>query len=436
MPRPGWCRLCTLALWSVMGFGLAAPLDIAHAAQQQPKVTVHQRALEPGEVQLMVGRGDTVLFESALNLDEEIAVIVEFSAPALLAPGAMPGVPAQQMMQFDSDLPRLEGELSRVRPALYQAGLSRIDHRYSRVFNGVALRARRRLLIEIGDLRYVARVHPDREVRTVLSESVPLIGADKLWETLGIRGEGTVIGIIDTGIDYTHPALGGGLGPSFKVIGGYDFVNDDSDPMDDHGHGTHVAGIAAGHGSEVIGVAPEAQLLGFKVLSAGGWGSFSDVIAGIERAVDPDQDPNTDDAADVINLSLGGPGDPDDPVSQAIDNVTAAGIVAVVAAGNSGAYQTIGSPGTARTAITVGATTKSDDIAWFSSRGPNTKTMSIKPDLAAPGYSISSAALGGGTIAFSGTSMATPHVAGLSALLRQLHPQWTPAMIKAALMQT
>ncbi|MCK5234119.1 MAG: S8 family serine peptidase, partial [Candidatus Aenigmarchaeota archaeon] len=133
-----------------------------------------------------------------------------------------------------------------------------------------------------------------------------------------------------------------------KVIGGYDFVNDDNDPMDDNGHGTHVAGTAAGNGS-LKGVAPDAKLLAYKVLDAYGSGSSSDVIAGIEQAVN--------DSADVISLSLGSSGNPDDPASVAVDNAVDAGVVVVVAAGNSGPYaQTIMSPGTARNAITVGAT--------------------------------------------------------------------------------
>ena len=223
-----------------------------------------------------------------------------------------------------------------------------------------------------------------------------------------------------------------------KVIGGYDFSNDDADPMDDHGHGTHVAATAAGNGS-LKGVAPDAKILAYKVLNAYGSGSMSDVIAGIERAVN--------DSADIISLSLGSSGNPDDPTSVAVDNAVDAGVVVVVAAGNSGPYaQTIMSPGTARNAITVGATDDSDIIADFSSRGPVVwgNSSIIKPDVVAPGVEICAAQYGSAWsdslcidnehVSISGTSMATPHVAGLSALMLQAYPGWSPADVKSAIM--
>ncbi|RLJ06743.1 MAG: hypothetical protein DRP12_03580, partial [Candidatus Aenigmatarchaeota archaeon] len=251
------------------------------------------------------------------------------------------------------------------------------------------------------------------------------------------------IAILDTGIDYTHPDLGGCTQAGFlagncsKVIGGWDFVNQDSDPMDDHGHGTHCAGIAAGNGT-LKGVAPEARLLAYKVLDEYGAGYWSWVISGIEQAVK--------DGADIISMSLGGPGDPDDPVSQAVDEAVDAGVVVVVAAGNSGPlYETLGSPGVARKAITVGASDKSDTLAGFSSRGP-TSIGTIKPDILAPGVNICSArwdeawkgkeCIDDKHVEISGTSMATPHVAGLVALIKQMHPDWTPDEIKMVLRST
>ena len=139
--------------------------------------------------------------------------------------------------------------------------------------------------------------------------------------------------------------------------------------------------------------------------------------------MDPDNNPSTDDAVNIISMSLGGPGDPDDPMSQAVDNATAAGIICVIAAGNSGDYQTIGSPGCARTALTVGASDDNDNIAYFSSRGPSNKIFAVKPEIVAPGVFINSTKLGGGYIEYSGTSMATPHVAGCAALILQIHPE-------------
>ena len=130
-----------------------------------------------------------------------------------------------------------------------------------------------------------------------------MVRAVDVWNS-GLRGQGTSIAIIDTGIDYTHPNLGGCFGTGCKVIGGYDFANRDNDPMDDNGHGTHCAGIAAGKGS-LNGVAPDAKLYAYKVLDFNGGGDFSDVIAAIGRAMDPNGDGNFSDRVDVISLSLG-----------------------------------------------------------------------------------------------------------------------------------
>jgi len=146
-----------------------------------------------------------------------------------------------------------------------------------------------------------------------------------------------------------------------KVVDGYDFVNNDLDPMDDNGHGTHCAGIAAGNGS-IKGVAPNAKLYAYKVMDSSGSGYTDDILAAIERAADPNQDNDTSDHVDVISMSLGGSGDPFDALSQAVDNAVDAGVVVVVAAGNDGPEPgTIGSPGCARKAITVGAIYKEND---------------------------------------------------------------------------
>lgn len=331
---------------------------------------------------------------------------------------------------------------------LHALGVGATKRAYRHAFNGVALEAAPDSLNSLRALPFVEAVYPDVEVRAALDTSVPHIGASQAWTTYGVTGAGVRVAIIDTGVDYAHADLGGCLGAGCKVIGGYDFVNDDTNPADDHGHGTHVAGIVAADGA-LKGVAPDASLVAYKVLNAGGSGWSSDIIAAIDTAADPDGNPATDDGAHVINLSLGGWGDPDDAMSQAIDNVTQQGVVAVVAAGNSGPYeQSIGSPGTARRAITVGATDDNDAIARFSSAGPVVWPGGalLKPDIVAPGVSICSArwatawpgneCVDAQHVALSGTSMATPHVAGVAALLRQQHPGWSPTQIKLALRNT
>lgn len=310
------------------------------------------------------------------------------------------------------------------------------------VLNGLAVTVQSRDAQRIEALPGVASVHRDYQVQADLADSVPLIGADEVWTMTGpgghpVTGEGIDIAILDTGVDYTHPDLGGCFGAGCKVVDGYDFVNADGDPMDDHGHGTHCAGIAAADGT-VTGVAPDASIYAYKVLNQYGSGWTSDIIAAIERAVNPDGDPATDDAVDVISMSLGGRGDPDDPMALAVDAAVDQGVVVAVSAGNSGpGYQTVGSPGVARGAFTVGATDKSDTIALFSSRGPVSGFYDlVKPDIVAPGVSINAPHLGHGYVSMSGTSMSAPHVAGAAALIKQLNPTWTPQMIQANLMNT
>jgi subtilisin family serine protease len=402
----------------------------------------------PGVVITSIVQGDSILATYTLDLNEEVGVIVQFKSPPLAAikgeerifPLAKLTSALAQIEEvhrsFKQDISRVEREALSQPNTVFMASNTKVGFGYKTAFNGVALRTRRWFVEEMKKLPYIQSVHEDKEVKTLDNESNHIIGADSVWLRLGVTGKGIIIGIIDTGVDYLHPALGGGFGPNSKVIGGYDFVNDDADPMDDNGHGTHVAGISAGNGGGLKGVAPDAKLIALKVLDAEGSGKNSWVIAGIERALDPDKNPSTNDAVHVINLSLGGSGDPDDPLSQAVDNAASSGVVCVVAAGNSGGYQTISSPGGARRALTVGATDKIDVLASFSSRGPSTNIFGIKPDVVAPGVDINSAKMGGGEVRFSGTSMAAPHVAGAAALLLERNPSWTPEVLKAALMES
>jgi len=360
---------------------------------------------------------------------------------------------------------RVTGFFSKITGRATDNSELKVLNEYEKVFNGVALNISAEESREIEKVDGVKSIQPNYEVKAMLMDSVPLINADDVWQLDAdgnscassgkdcLTGKGITIAVIDTGVDYMHGDLGGCFGAGCKVIDGYDFVNNDNDPMDDNGHGTHVAATVAGNGV-LKGVAPDAKLYAYKVLSAGGSGSFEGIIAGIERAVDPNQDGNFSDHADIISMSLGGYGNPDDVISSAVDNAVNAGVVAVIAAGNSGPGEnTIGSPGTARKAITVGATDKTDAIAYFSSRGPviwtdsdgNEKAI-IKPDVVAPGVNICAAqwnnawqdrqCLDTEHTAISGTSMATPHVAGAAALLKQKNPGWTPEEIKMALRST
>ncbi|MFH1473918.1 MAG: S8 family serine peptidase [Candidatus Aenigmatarchaeota archaeon] len=321
---------------------------------------------------------------------------------------------------------------------------------FKNVFNGVSLNLSEDKLNDIRKLSYVDKIYKDEKVQLFLSESVDQINATNVWTLLdensrNLTGFNITIAIIDSGIDYTHTDFGNCTQSQFlsqqcgKVVGGYDFVNFDSDPMDDHGHGTHVAGTAAGNGT-LKGVAPEAKILAFKVVDSYGYGQDSSIISAIDAAVESN--------ADVISMSLGkSGGNPNDPLSQAVDNAVNSSVIVVVAAGNSGpGYGTIGTPANALGAITVGAVNKSSIMADFSSRGPVlwNYTAILKPNLVSPGVEICSAEFGSSYsseqciddehVSMSGTSMSTPHVAGVVALLKQKYNNWTVEEIKSALL--
>ncbi|MFF1926133.1 S8 family serine peptidase [Streptomyces sp. NPDC058221] len=226
--------------------------------------------------------------------------------------------------------------------------------------NAVAVTVKASEVQALRTLPGVASVQPDAKVKMYTSDSVPLIGAPEVWKRKdpdGRKADGTgvTVAVLDSGVDYTHPDLGGGFGEGHKVVAGHDFVNGDDDPMDDNGHGTHVAGIIAGKAAAkggVTGVAPGADLTAYKVMNANGEGTTSDIVAGLEAAIDP-ANPHR---ADVINLSIGGYGDGSDPLGLAATAATRAGVVVVAAAGNEGpGAGTVGSPAAADGVIAVGA---------------------------------------------------------------------------------
>ncbi|WP_100656543.1 S8 family peptidase [Alteromonas flava] len=316
-----------------------------------------------------------------------------------------------------------------------------LDKAFQRVSNALVVIANDNTIAAIQKLPQVKRVVAESYYYKSLAESVPLVGAPDVWAMTdsneqSLQGDGITVAIIDTGIDYTHPALGGCFGAECKVTDGYDFHYGDSDPMDGDGHGTHVAAIVAANSDTMLGVAPQAKLHAYKALSDQGFGSDVNIIAAIERAVDPDGDPQTDDQVDVINMSLGGGGDATDPLSQATDAAVDAGIVVVVAAGNGGSYGDVGStsPASARNAITVASSTKSDELSYFSSKGEMLASGVLKPEITAPGSDILSALPDSATGSLSGTSMAAPHVAGAAALLKQAFPDMSARDIKSKLM--
>jgi subtilisin family serine protease len=280
----------------------------------------------------------------------------------------------------------------------------------------------------------VAKLWLDGRVRATLKESVPLVGAPEAWAA-GYDGAGVKVAVLDTGVDVGHPDLRGQIDGTAVFVPGETIA-------DVNGHGTHVAstiaGTGAASGGDFRGVAPGADLIVGKVLGgADGYGQDSWVIAGMQWAAES--------GADVVSMSLGDstPSDGSDPMSQAVDALSARyGTLFVIAAGNDGP-ETISTPGAAASALTVGATDKQDELAYFSSTGPLAGSGAMKPDIAAPGVDITAARsqemTDGGEGPYrtiSGTSMATPHVSGAAAILAQRHPDWTGAQLKEQLMSS
>ena len=340
-----------------------------------------------------------------------------------------------------------------------------ITHEYTSLFNGVAVAADETTVAAYDDLAGVKAVYPVRlisrpapqAIASAQQDPLPLTGVDVAQAT-GLTGAGVKVGIIDGGVDFDHPALGGGGAagrtafPSPRVPFGYDFVGDafepnprsprysprprpDSNPDDCDGHGTHVAGIVGANGANGAnkGVAPGVTMGSYRVFGCEGDTDDTYIIAALERAAA--------DGMDVVNLSLGGGwGDwPQHPTSRAADRLVDAGIVVVAASGNDGEYysQTVGSPAVGRGIIAVASYGFDSLVARYSAWGL-AADLSLKPDLGAPGTSIRSTAPleKGGSATKSGTSMAAPHIAGAAALMLERDPSLTPAQVLARLQNT
>ncbi|WP_319799506.1 S8 family serine peptidase [Jeotgalibacillus aurantiacus] len=292
---------------------------------------------------------------------KEATVIVELDAPSL-AEAKLKGLAQSKG--------KLKLERDEVKVALKKAvSKADVNQEYDSVFSGFSVALPESAIPELLAIEGVKAVYPNvtytasvvgeatdlssDEISTEMFDSAPFIGSDEAWAD-GFTGEGITVAVIDTGVDYTHPDLAHAFG-DYK---GYDFVDNDEDPQetsngDPRGestiHGSHVAGTVAANGA-IKGVAPDAELLAYRVLGPGGSGSTENVVAGIEKAVE--------DGADVMNLSLGNSlNDPDWATSIALDWAMSEGVVAVTSNGNSGPNNwTVGSPGTSREAISVGAT--------------------------------------------------------------------------------
>jgi subtilisin family serine protease len=408
-------------------------------------------------VACLLALGGPSLLAVGGNASAEVVVLLD-SPPLARAP--------ESGVRIDAEQREFRRELAQQLPA------ARLGWRYRLVANGYSVTLPASAQGTLRRLPGVRDVLPTATYAPRLTSTPQQIGASTIWgESLETAGQGVKIGIIDSGIDVHHPYFdptGYTMPAGFpkgqqrfttaKVIVARVFAPKSGATApsvalaysdSDSSHGTHVAGIAAGNADtatgqgRVSGVAPRAYLGNYKVFVQTDSGLSPNanspaIVAAIEAAVA--------DGMDVINFSGGEPEiEPRrDIVALALDAAAAAGVVPVVAAGND--YNDFGagsvsSPGNSEGAITVGAvqiqgSSTKRTHAEFSSVGPTTVSLRLKPDVAAPGVDVLSSVSGGGWTALSGTSMASPHVAGAAALLRQGHPAWTVAQLKSALVQS
>jgi serine protease len=285
----------------------------------------------------------------------------------------------------------------------------RVRFVYQHALRGMALELPAEAVEHMRRDRDVMRVEPDAVV-TTMDEQVnpPSWGLDRIDQRLlpldqryryTESGAGAVVYILDTGINFAHTEFEG------RALSGYDFIDLDTDASDCSGHGTHVAGTVAG---KTVGVAKGATVVSVRVLNCQGSGEYSQVIAGLDWVAG-----RSDRATAIVNMSLGGPYS--QATNDAVARLTALGVVVVVASGNGGADACFQSPAATPGAITVGSTRSTDVRSSFSNHGPCV-------DIHAPGESIYSSLITGGYGLKSGTSMAAPHVAGVTARYRSVNP--------------
>ncbi len=313
------------------------------------------RPAEPFQFAELYGKYD-------FTSEEIVTIIVELDAVSMIE---------AKHTGVSQSLGKLKAERDRIIAALSSITDVQVNRDYSHVFSGMSLNLREDMIPALLAIPGVRAVYPNVEYTVTTGEmsftevpemiyTAPYIGAERAWNELGFTGQGITVAVIDTGCDYTHPDLVHAFG-DYK---GWDFVDNDDDPQEtppgiipegETAHGTHVSGTIAANGL-IKGIAPEAKLLAYRVLGPGGSGYTTDVVAGIERAVL--------DGADVMNLSLGNTiNDPDWATSIALDWAMAEGVVAATSNGNSGPDNwTVGSPGTSRQAISVGATVLPKDF--------------------------------------------------------------------------
>ncbi|MFC3886137.1 S8 family peptidase [Bacillus songklensis] len=359
------------------------------------------------------------------------------------------------IMEFDESDCSFEAACNEVREITHRHFKCKIRQEFSHV-SCISLEVTPAALEEmLESIPSVKKVYENREVRALLDTAIPSANAKKIVRNgTTLTGQGVTIAVIDTGI-YPHPDLQG------RITAFVDFINQRTEPYDDNGHGTHCAGDAAGNGTassgQYMGAAPEANVIGVKVLNKLGSGSLETVMQGIDWCIQYNENPENESKINVISMSLGSTpqsykNENDDPMVKYVELAWNSGIIVCAAAGNDGPDEaTIASPGISNQIITVGAlddrstveTRADDDVASFSSRGPTPYDVT-KPDILAPGVNIislrspnsyldklqKSSRIGSDYFVLSGTSMATPICAGIAALILQAKPHASPQEVK------
>ncbi len=350
------------------------------------------------------------------------------------------------IVDFDHT-PTIEDEIMLEENVLFE-----VQFRYW-LIDSIAGKVNINLIPKIIDLPGVVFVELDGRLEIQMNDVNEVHDVTQVWEDTGYTGAGSVVAIIDTGIDSDHVGLDDIDDSNYtndtKVIAFYDAVNSpeltngtEIKAYDDQGHGTHCAGITAGTGApdfQYKGVAPKAQLVGVKVLDSGGSGSFATVMAGMEWTVEKRHVFNIR----AASMSLGGPGaiewtsSEEESVNRMGNEMMREGVALFIAAGNSAFSAQIGTPGSAEDVITVGALDKNTAIAVYSSQGP-TEEGRVKPNIAFVGSSVMAPDFntGDGYTSKSGTSMATPGAAGLAALMYQANPDLSPFDIRNIMQET
>lgn len=383
----------------------------------------------------------------SIGNDRSNEYLIVFKTPGLIENynpnGNLKSADTVNSLQVDHD--RLKSDLLTFRKnnsQLKSVSLPEFKHELYRTMNAVILVGSEDEMVEIRKLDYVKTVLKNQQIISYdnnISVSDLKSSHQQAVGTYTETGKGVKVGVIDTGIDYNNPALGGGFGSGFKVAGGYDFANMDDDPMDQVGHGTAVAGIIAAKGN-LMGVAPDATLYAYKVFNQNTFGWSEDIVLALERATDPNQDLDLSDHLDVINMSISINVLDKlwlDLFAERLQKLFKLNMIICIGTGNDGpTYNKINMLCLLENVIAVGSCNSNNVISSFSSRGYGVaiNNCNMKPDLVATGENVPILWLSSSTKTENGTSLSTPYVSGVAALLKQKHANWTYNEYKSALL--